>query len=249
MKFKLLEKYGYHFGDLNIAKKSENRQSDFRGTGHFGTGFYFVSSSKPEFIPRTYAERNCWQIDLDKYNLYTPSNNSDGYRLHDDLKFLNNLPLVDLNSNSRESLTDELFDLEDEYDNEGLLKFLKKYFPYTLDDYTLKDYVEEGLWGKVEYYAKKLIREATSNYEQYQEVISRLSNRFNKSEQTIKQLINKAIQSNSTDSISTLFMKSLGYDGVDVSHLNKDQDGTRGLDDFQYGSVVYDLKPGTYKQI
>ena len=44
-------------------------------------------------------------------------------------------------------------------------------------------------------------------------------------------------------------MKQLGYEGIDVSHLNKDQDGLRGLDNFTYGSVVYDLKPNTYRKI
>ena len=44
-------------------------------------------------------------------------------------------------------------------------------------------------------------------------------------------------------------MKKLGYEGVDVTHLNKDAGGQRGLDDFSIGSVVYDLKPNTYRKI
>lgn len=38
------------------------------------------------------------------------------------------------------------------------------------------------------------------------------------------------------DSASTILMKELGYEGVDVS-------GLKGLDNTQYGSVIYDLKP------
>lgn len=44
-------------------------------------------------------------------------------------------------------------------------------------------------------------------------------------------------------------MKALGYEGVDVSHLSSDSDGLSGLDNFAYGSVVYDLKPGTYRKV
>ena len=46
-------------------------------------------------------------------------------------------------------------------------------------------------------------------------------------------------------------MKSLGYEGIDVTHLNKSDANTwtSGLDNFTYGSVIYDLKPGTYKKI
>ena len=47
------------------------------------------------------------------------------------------------------------------------------------------------------------------------------------------------------DSLATVFMKSLGYEGVDTRHLNKDMNGTAGLDNTSYGSVIYDLKPDT----
>ena len=40
-------------------------------------------------------------------------------------------------------------------------------------------------------------------------------------------------------------MKELGYEGIDVSHLSD----SSGYDNFSYGSVVYNLKPGTYKKI
>lgn len=39
------------------------------------------------------------------------------------------------------------------------------------------------------------------------------------------------------DSLSTIFMKELGYEGVDVRHL-------KNFDNSSYGSVIYDLKPG-----
>ena len=39
------------------------------------------------------------------------------------------------------------------------------------------------------------------------------------------------------DSVSTRFMKALGYEGVDVRHLPE-------FDNTTYGTVVYDLKGG-----
>ena len=44
-------------------------------------------------------------------------------------------------------------------------------------------------------------------------------------------------------------MKLLGYEGVDVTHLTSDAQGLSGLDNFAYGSVVYDLKPNTYRKL
>ena len=60
---------------------------------------------------------------------------------------------------------------------------------------------------------------------------------------------NELDDQDNVDSISTLFIKKMGYEGVDVTHLNKAEDGLSGLDNFSYGSVVYDLKPGTYRKI
>jgi hypothetical protein len=60
---------------------------------------------------------------------------------------------------------------------------------------------------------------------------------------------NELDDQDNVDSISTLFIKKMGYEGVDVTHLNKEEDGLSGLDNFSYGSVVYDLKPGTYRKI
>lgn len=57
--------------------------------------------------------------------------------------------------------------------------------------------------------------------------------------------VNKHLSDTSGDSLSTIFMKALGYDGVDVRHLNKDGNGWAGLDNTTYGSVIYDVKPET----
>ena len=51
-----------------------------------------------------------------------------------------------------------------------------------------------------------------------------------------------ALKNNSDKTPSTLIMQSLGYDGIDVRHLNHDAQGLAGLDNFGFGSVIYDLK-------
>ena len=72
---------------------------------------------------------------------------------------------------------------------------------------------------------------------------------FDVDEEDVEDLVINAYNTKSEDSISTLVMKGLGYEGIDVSHLQKSGQGVMGLDDFSYGTVVYDLKPNTYKRI
>ena len=85
--------YGYHAGDLG---KSEDRQQQDggRGTGHFGTGTYFVSNEDKikNYNDYQYGKGKAPHhiVDFSKYHLYTPSNNDKGYDLHDTLKLLNN---------------------------------------------------------------------------------------------------------------------------------------------------------------
>ena len=38
-----------------------------RDTGHFGTGFYMVGTFNPDKA-YSYGKRDCWEVDLDKYN-------------------------------------------------------------------------------------------------------------------------------------------------------------------------------------
>ena len=71
------------WGDLDYAKKTDTRgvMMNGRGTGHFGTGFYFVGANGPYGIkdgkiPRDYEpSRPIYEIDLDSYKLYRPKDN------------------------------------------------------------------------------------------------------------------------------------------------------------------------------
>jgi hypothetical protein len=83
----LRENFGYRAGDLiNKAEKLRNTKG-VRGTGHFGTGFYFFGD---EIVANDYAKitgnREVNTIDLSKYNLLKINNDDLGYKLHDELK-------------------------------------------------------------------------------------------------------------------------------------------------------------------
>lgn len=292
MKFKLIEKIAYHYGDLDVARKADRRAiMGGRGTGHFGTGFYMVSFSDPSKASG-YNDRALWEIDLDQYNLFKPRSNDEAYELHDSLKVLNssiNFNLINkdriLNDVdefiSRVSVTDLLLmdyyrdkldsgelsedDIEDmfiygNYDEKELIpdstvdKVSLELRDYLLseeiDDYTVSEILvdfEKRKFGAVEQTVENYIDNRKNKIKKFNQAVIDLSYIFGKD---VRDEARDAVLSkDQEDSKSTVFMKSLGYEGIDVTHLNKSDRGTSGLDNFTYGSVIYDLKPGTYKKI
>ena len=304
---KVNEAYGYHYGDLDVAKKAENRarMSRSRGTGHLGTGFYMVGTFEPEKASG-YGERACWEIDLDKYNTFKPRSNSQAYELHDALRELNGgmpteyptyeyfqenvfQPLYDkyieppieevqvfygvdedeaedilwrqeqfvreddngdvmVDSNT---LKRYLKDLQDELDFYGVLEVLgydKEYRPLTA---AISTEDIDSFWydrGRLLDDLESLLNRQNERWESLRRAIRDLKDIFY--DKDVEKAVEYALQSEEQeDSRSTIFMKSLGYEGVDVTHLNKDGEGLSGLDNFGYGSVIYDLKPGTYRKI
>lgn len=242
----------YHFGDLSYNKKSETSTAltnAGRGTGHFGTGFYMVSYYGEDKIPANYWKRDHWEIYLDSYNLFKPKSNGQGYRLHDAFKLLDELDDIAFKKYNVEDLTYELEDLIDEDGNEGIIEFLKKYIPEILKSDQFVNDMKQGRWGAIEDYAKDVIDTIGQCNDELNAIINKLSSIFNIDKKEIEEILKIVINNNNSDSRGTRFMKYLGYEGVDVTHLNKDNDGLRGLDNFTYGSVIYDLKPNTYKKI
>lgn len=258
------EASGLHFGDLDVAKKADTRGiMSNRGTGHFGTGFYFVSD---RYMNSNYHDRALWDIDYSKYNLFKPRSNSEAYRLHDALKALNNCFFMyhyrhlseELLNKSKYDLERELDDLEYEKDNEGILEFINKYNPHAEEEYYyLREAIKDERWGAVEEFAQdEIIKAADKFKDMLRRAIFDLHLIFigKVSENEIKAAVWKLIRDerldeSDADSISTLFMKQLGYEGIDVTHLNRDAQGLAGPDNFAYGSVIYDLKKGTYKKV
>lgn len=90
----------------------------------------------------------------------------------------------------------------------------------------LKDHFEEIVSKNKGYYAGQ---------KELKDSLKQLSRILNKSIDDIDTAYQKCLNvKNGLDSIPTIFMKSLGFDGIDVR-------GIDGLDNTKYGSVIYDL--------
>jgi hypothetical protein len=80
---------GYHAGDLGYGRDTTlGKMSGGRGTGHFGTGVYFVGS--PDKIEGR-DERPVKEVDLSGYRLYRPDDKESARKLHDALREVNTL--------------------------------------------------------------------------------------------------------------------------------------------------------------
>ena len=87
-------------------------------------------------------------------------------------------------------------------------------------------------------------RDRASNYENWRGKFGDIANILGVSEDVLEKTISEATEkaneinypaSTTADSIATRVMKKLGYEGVDVRHIDQ-------MDNTTYGSVIYDLK-------
>lgn len=290
------------WGDLDYAKKTDTRKMmRGRGTGHFGTGFYFVGAEGPYGIKDgklSYdyeASRPIYEIDLDAYHLYQPKDNDSAYKIHDAMSVINNYYSPDMNKYlfsdiSAEKLKDNYYtavsvalqeDIEDDdfdFDLDGFedllgpeeevseqekgaeqyIELAKKWIEENeLTDWINTEYMNLDDWlkkninslGRIE----MAVENAIDNREKYLEYVEYAMNvlcsEFNVDRNTLIALCKTFYNMKSEDSISTLLFKEFGYEGVDVTHLNHDAQGLSGLDNFGYGTVIYDLKPNTFRRI
>jgi len=121
---------------------------------------------------------------------------------------------------------------------------------YTEDEIIRMLNAEEGGWKAYEgiekladdYYSYS----RTSRYETWSESVKDVAEILGISEQEVRNVIQSVTEDinskgytdadmETADSAATRFMKSLGYEGIDVR-------GIKGLDNTSYGSVIYDLK-------
>lgn len=254
---------GIHFGNLGKAEFLRN-QTGTRNTGHFGTGTYFVSPSYAETMSksRNYGERPAYSVNFSDYNLFKPQNSNKGLKFHDALRFLNNKITFNadriLNGEILEynKIEDALYDWEETITDEtprgdnGKLSALDSYLIELYGQEEIEYAKEtEPMWRKYEELVKKserIVNNLNSDIEYFNDfVVPELSLQTGTSNNEILKIIknvskkyskNGKIDFNTTeDTISTEVMKQLGYEGVDVR-------GLTGLDDEQYGSVIYDLK-------
>ena len=242
----LNEKSAYHYGDLNVAKKAERRHqmSGGRSTGHFGTGFYALSEPCEDTI--CYSNRDIWEVDLDKYNLFKPKTEREAYDLHDCLAMVNTS--VDFNSYDEDEIINDMDTIFDKFvrgeENEEVKYELRNYLS---EQGFNEDYIDYVMWavdeerlGEADERIKRYIRDNDEALSEMIRAEDKLSQIFGKD---VSEEFREAIFSkDQEDSKSTVFMKNLGYEGIDVTDLEQ-------LDNFRYGSVIYDLKPNTYKKI
>lgn len=244
----------YHYGDLG---KSEYRHSfGNRGTGGFGTGVYFVGTPISQRNDSFgYKNRPEHKVDFSEYKLFRPTSNSKAYDLHDALLTINNLfsdndvvpDTPDDILSEYSAVTKEYFAPVDELPEDDYVT------PITLDEKILwryidkyKDYYNERMSSQddpldiADAIKDNLLKDAKVFERAVRKLVSALG--YNYSEDKIRDVIATAVKDTSDIAPSTLIMKALGYDGIDVRHLNHDAEGLQGLDNFGYGSVIYDIK-------
>lgn len=80
----------YHSGRLGYGDDTVlGRMDGGRGTGHFGTGVYFISDANK--FSDVYKARGIKQLDLSPYNLFKARTTQDGKDLHQALRLINRL--------------------------------------------------------------------------------------------------------------------------------------------------------------
>lgn len=247
------ENIGYHYGDL--GKADYKHQFGGRNTGGFGTGIYFVGTPISQRKDGgSYKNRPEHKIDLSKYNLFRPRNNEQAYRLHDALLTINNMaPNFKRVPKKWDEVLDEFDKVFDDYyaplnalddddhstpvtlNKQALLKYIRKYIDY----YPYKLNKDDDLMDIAREIENNLVDEAKEFYY----ILNSLSSALGYyNEEKLRKIVIDALQDKSDIAPATLIMKALGYDGIDVRHLNHDDQGLSGLDNFGFGSVIYDLK-------
>ena len=102
-------------------------------------------------------------------------------------------------------------------------------------------------WYDLERFPKQLYDSYIESHNEVRDAI-RTIEKITRVYKDLESIVPKAASHlDAEDSISTEVMKALGFEGIDVSHL-QDENGWQSPDNFKYGSVVYDLKPGTYRR-
>ena len=248
--------WGYHYGDL--GNKSD-RRGNFggRNSGGFGTGTYFVGTPISQRDDGSfYKNRPEHKVDFSKYHLFKPSTNEAAYNLHDALLAFNNMepdfkeepPSWDEVLAEFEKVSNEYWAPLDNLDDESpstpvklntkpLLQYIRKYINY----YPYKITKDDNLMDIAQDIEKELIKEASS----FEKSLHNLSSALHYyDEDKLRKIVVTALKDKSDKAPSTLIMQALGYDGIDVRHLNHDAQGLAGLDNFGFGSVIYNLKEG-----
>jgi hypothetical protein len=249
---------GYHAGDLGKAEGYWNMVSSNRGTGHFGTGTYFVGD-EAQISDSHYGKRPHEKVEFSNYHLFKPLYEQEGFDLHSGLKYINDsislYPIASMDFKARYGAMKKAEKAEYTfYWDDDATEAEKAEAQKTLDG--LKEQFESIGYDPDNWDSEKLYEALDDISRDYRQAKSKLSmilaNRgetvlldFDSAEAKIETAIKgvydevskieDAYAARYEDSPSTRFMKALGYEGIDVR-------GFKGLDNTKYGSVIYDLK-------
>ena len=247
---------GYHAGDLGKAEGYWNMVSSNRGTGHFGTGTYFVGD-EAEIQDNYYGNRPHEKVDFDKYRLFKPLYEDEGFKLHSSLKYINDhifdFPIASMDFDARWDVRKKADDAEYTlYFDDDATEAEKAEARKTIEE--LKEQFETVGYDPDNGGAEELYENLNDAAEKYRSVRSKLDMIFTRDMRNLSyderraridaimqgvydevSQIEDAYEARYEDSPSTRFMKAMGYEGIDVR-------GYKGLDNTKYGSVIYDLK-------
>lgn len=192
------ENIRYHAGDLGIAETYWRMRGN-RGTGHFGTGTYFVKNI--ENLGSFANERPVSSIDVSKLNLLSMDTRTEYENLHSGLKFLNRIST--------------------EYN--GYASILRAIQLNKFDAYRDNDlsYAAREL-AKV---SVQLTGESLSADQMLEKLMPTL---MYGAQLTRGNWFDRVDPGHMADSPSTFFMKSLGFDGVDTNGVEGIDNTTYG---------------------
>lgn len=258
---------GYHAGDLGKAEHL-NIQGRYRGTGHFGTGTYFVGEEEKVTNDSHYGKRPQHAVDFSDYNLYKVRSDRTGYQLHDALRIIDGgikrewiRPAMDnqfniINPTGYYDLAKSKYG-EDWVHGDNLLNAMLEYAAdngisvKTLDEYKADEGFAPDDADAAYYYedyvkdtVKEEIGKVNAEYREFANMVFDLhilpgftNGKIFSALNAVADYQDATPRTARADSYATVFMKAIGYDGVDTR-------GTR-LDNTEYGSVIYDVKPET----
>ena len=215
---------GYHAGDLGKSEKYGQFAYGNRGTGHFGTGTYFVGN--PEKI-KGYNRRNgidapVEKVDFSKYNLFRPSDTDQAYKLHSALKMIN----------------DDLLYMH-KYDNIDL-NFLTQAFENGNSEHVL-DFLNKYLNNDARNYYESQALEAKSYFENLDET---------KIRDEVEKNYNKVLKDFDLEDDEWLIDDDL----IEEEVQRRLQDAKQFLENFDLNQemakrVVYDIEQGKFEDI
>jgi len=119
------QSYGYRAGDLIRKAETLSNFRGGRGTGHFGTGFYFFGSEKQaknyaKPISARYGmetdepDRPISKVDFNKYVLFKIRSFEFGLKFHDILKEINHTGFRGFENQAKEKMWDDEFSGDDD---------------------------------------------------------------------------------------------------------------------------------------